>query len=219
MKRREFLRLTAAAAAWPAIALAEETGKPTIGYLSTLSEDQVVAQSAAFRRGLGEAGFVEGKNIAIESRWAEGQYERLPAMARELVDRGVSLILAQAPPAALAARAATAEIPVVFVVGLDPVAAGLVASLNRPGSNATGMTLISPGLGQKRLEIVRELLPKAASVGLLVNPLSPDTDRRSLRYSQARGRSVFSLQCSMRALRTRSSAPSQPSRPGGPMPC
>jgi putative ABC transport system substrate-binding protein len=124
---------------------------------------------------LSEVGYLEGRNIAIDFRWAEGQYERLPGMARELVSRRVSIILAQAPPAALAAKAATAEIPIVFVVGFDPIGAGLVASLNRPGGNATGMTLISATLGQKRLEVVRELLPKASVVALLVNPLSPDT--------------------------------------------
>jgi putative tryptophan/tyrosine transport system substrate-binding protein len=146
-----------------------------IGYLSSLSEAQVAAQLAAFRRGLSEVGYLEGRNIAIDFRWAEGQYERLPGMARELVSRRVSIIVAQAPPAALAAKAATAEIPIVFVVGFDPIGAGLVASLNRPGGNATGMTLISATLGQKRLEVVRELLPKASVVSLLVNPLSPDT--------------------------------------------
>jgi putative ABC transport system substrate-binding protein len=148
---------------------------PTVGYLSSLSEAQVAAQVSAFRRGLNEVGYLEGRNIAIEFRWAEGQYERLPGMARELVSRGVSVIVAQAPPAALAAKAATAEIPIVFVVGFDPIGSGLVASLNKPGGNATGMTLISGSLGQKRLEVVRELLPRASFIALLVNPLSPDT--------------------------------------------
>ena len=148
---------------------------PTIGYLSTLSEAQVAAQTAAFRRGLAEVGFYEGRNIAIEFRWAEGRYDRLPAMASELVRRPVSLIVGQAPPAALAAKAATASIPIVFVVGFDPVGAGLVVSLNKPGGNATGMTLISPTLGQKRLEMLREIVPKASLFALLVNPLSPDT--------------------------------------------
>jgi putative ABC transport system substrate-binding protein len=148
---------------------------PTVGYLSSLSEAQVAAQVSAFRRGLNEVGYLEGRNIAIEFRWAEGQYERLPGMARELVSRGVSVIVAQAPPAALAAKAATAEIPIVFVVGFDPIGSGLVASLNKPGGNATGMTLISGSLGQKRLEVVRELLPRASFIALLVKPLSPDT--------------------------------------------
>src|SRR5436305_737909 len=172
MQRRDFITLVGrAAVAWPLAAKAQPSGVPTIGYLSSLSEAQVVAQSAAFRRGLSEVGYFEGRNVAIDFRWAEGQYERLPAMARELVSRPVSIIVAQAPPAALAAKAATAEIPIVFVVGFDPIGAGLVTSLNRPGGNATGMTLISATLGQKRLEVVRELLPTASVVGLLVNPL------------------------------------------------
>jgi putative ABC transport system substrate-binding protein len=175
MRRRDFLGAVVGASSWPLVASAQPSGIPTIGYLSSLSEAQVAAQLAAFRRGLSEVGYLEGRNIAIDFRWAEGQYERLPGMARELVSRRVSIIVAQAPPAALAAKAATAEIPIVFVVGFDPVGAGLVASLNRPGGNATGMTLISATLGQKRLEVVRELLPKASVVALLVNPLSPDT--------------------------------------------
>jgi ABC-type uncharacterized transport system substrate-binding protein len=175
MRRRDFLGAVVGASSWPLVASAQPSGIPTIGYLSSLSEAQVAAQLAAFRRGLSEVGYLEGRNIAIDFRWAEGQYERLPGMARELVSRRVSIILAQAPPAALAAKAATAEIPIVFVVGFDPIGAGLVASLNRPGGNATGMTLISATLGQKRLEVVRELLPKASVVALLVNPLSPDT--------------------------------------------
>jgi len=147
---------------------------PVIGYLSTLSEMQVARPLAAFRRGLNETGFTEGHNVRLEYRFAEGQYQRLPAMAAELVRHPVSLILAQAPPAALAARAATANIPIVFVVGFDPVGAGLVASLNRPGGNATGMTLVSHIIGQKRLELLRDMSPKASVVAMLVNPLSPD---------------------------------------------
>jgi len=174
MKRRDFL----GAAGGLVVSGLDATGQPSqpvIGYLSTLSEGQVAAQTAAFRRGLGEVGFSADRNVAIEFRWAEGRYERLPAMATELVRRPVSLIVAQAPPAALAAKAATASIPIVFVVGFDPVGAGLVTSMNKPIGNATGMTLISPALGQKRLEILREIAPKASVVALLVNPLSPDT--------------------------------------------
>jgi putative tryptophan/tyrosine transport system substrate-binding protein len=147
---------------------------PVIGYLSALSEAQVAHQLSAFRRGLSEVGFVEGHNLAVEYRWANGKFDQLPAMAADLVRRPVTLIVAQAPPAALAARAATATIPKVFVVGFDPVAAGLVASFNRPGGNATGMTLITAPLGQKRLELLRELAPKAAVIAMLVNPFSPD---------------------------------------------
>ena len=132
-------------------------------------------QLKAFRRGLAETGFSESNNVVIRYHWAEGRYDRLPAMAADFVRQGVSLILAQAPPAALAAKAATTTIPIVFVVGFDPVGGGLVASLNRPGGNTTGMTLISNLLGQKRLEMLRDLVPKSAVVALLANPISPDT--------------------------------------------
>jgi putative ABC transport system substrate-binding protein len=173
MRRREFITLLGAVATWPTVTRAQQE-RPVIGFLSAVSEASVSPQVSAFRRGLSEAGFVEGQNVTIEYRWAEGQYERLPAMAAELVRRPVSLILAQAPPAALTAKAATAGIPIVFVVGFDPVGAGLVTDLNKPGGNATGMTLISYVLGQKRLEMVRDLSPKASVVAMLVNPVSPD---------------------------------------------
>jgi putative ABC transport system substrate-binding protein len=129
---------------------------------------------AAWRRGLNETGYAEGRNVAIEFRFADGQYDRLPALVAELVRRPVAVITAAAPPAALAAKVATATIPIIFIVGLDPVAAGLVASFNRPGGNATGITLITGPLGQKRLEILRELAPKLKIVPILVNPTSPD---------------------------------------------
>jgi len=147
---------------------------PVIGFLGTSSEAQTRAQVAAFRRGLIEMGFAEGKNVAIDFRWAGGQYDRLPTMAAELVARPVAIIAAQAPPAALSAKAATTTIPIVFVVGFDPAAAGLVGSLNRPGGNVTGVTLMSVLLGQKRLEMLRELAPKAAVIAMLANPISPD---------------------------------------------
>jgi putative ABC transport system substrate-binding protein len=158
----------------PLAAHAQQPSTPVIGFLNSLSEAAASKHQIQFRRGLGETGFVPGRNVNIEFRWAEGQYGRLPGMAAELVRRGVDLIVAQAPPAALAARTATAKIPIVFAVGIDPVAAGLVASYNRPGGNATGITLVAGPLGQKRLEILRELLPKAATVAVVVNPFSPD---------------------------------------------
>jgi putative ABC transport system substrate-binding protein len=173
MRRREFITLLGGVATMPFAALAQQQ-IPVIGFLSASSESAVAGQLSAFRRGLNETGFIEGRNVAIEYRWAEGQYQRLPAMAAELVARPVSLILAQAPPAALAAKVATANIPIVFVVGFDPVGAGLVTELNKPGGNATGMTLLSYALGQKRLEMVRDLSPKASVVAMLVNPVSPD---------------------------------------------
>jgi putative ABC transport system substrate-binding protein len=175
MRRREFIALLGGVTAtWPLAARAQQA-MPIVGYLSTVSEAQVAPQLDAFRRGLSQTGFAEGRDVEITYRWAEGQYQRLPAMAAELVNRPVALILAQAPPAALAAKAATANIPIVFVVGFDPVGGGLVTDLNRPGGNATGMTLMSGVLGQKRLELVRDLSPKAATVAMLVNSLSPDT--------------------------------------------
>ena len=174
IRRREFITLLGgAAAAWPVVAPGQTL--PIIGYISALSEASTAQLAAAFRRGLNEAGFVEGQNVAIEYRWANGQYDRLPAMAVELVRRPVNIIVAGAPPAALAARTATTTIPIVFIVGLDPVAAGLVNSFSRPGGNATGMSLVTGPLGQKRIELLRELVPSSSVVAMLANPVSPDT--------------------------------------------
>jgi ABC-type uncharacterized transport system substrate-binding protein len=173
--RRDLLALLASTAAmeWPGSVWAQQ-GKPRIGYLSALSKDRASHLTDAVRQGLSDAGFPEGTKVEIEYRWADGQYDRLPALATELVRRPVDLIFAQSPPAAIAARTATTTVPIVFVVGVDPVAAGLVASFSRPGGNATGMTLITGPLGQKRLEFLRELAPDTAVVATLLNPLSPD---------------------------------------------
>src|ERR1700719_2694923 len=174
--RREFVAgLGSASVAWPLAARAQQSAMPVVGFLSSFSETQSARPIAEFRRGLTDNGFIEGQNMTIESRFADGQYDRLPTMAAELVHRPVDLIFAAAPPAALAAKAATPSIPIVFVVGFDPVASGLVASLSRPGGNLTGMTLISNPLAQKRLEVLLELVPKASVIAMLVNPLSPDT--------------------------------------------
>ena len=174
MRRREFITLLGgAAAAWPLAARAQKS-MPVIGFLTALSEAETSYQIIPFRRGLSEGGFVEGQNVAIEYRFADGQYERLTALAADFVRRPVSLIVGAAPPAALAAKVATTTIPIVFIVGLDPVAAGLVASFNRPGGNATGFSLITGPLGQKRVEFLQEFMPKAAGISMLVNPVSPD---------------------------------------------
>ena len=175
MNKREFITLLGGATVtWPLTARAQQPAMPVIGFLSAVSQAQTNHLVAAFGRGLGETGYADGRNVAIDYRFADGQYDRLPALAAEMVRRPVSLIMAAAPPAAIAAKVATTTIPIVFIVGLDPVGAGLVASFNRPGGNATGMVLISALLGQKRLELLRDLLPKAAVVAMLANPLSPD---------------------------------------------
>jgi ABC-type uncharacterized transport system substrate-binding protein len=174
MRRRDFITLLCGAAAWPLAARTQQPAMPVIGFLSALSQAQTVHLVAAFRRGLGQEGFVEGQSITIDYRFADGQYERLSALATDLVRRPVALIATQGPPAAIAARTATTTIPIVFVVGVDPIAAGLVASFNRPGGNATGVTLITGPLGQKRLELLLELLSKANVIAMLVNPISPD---------------------------------------------
>jgi ABC-type uncharacterized transport system substrate-binding protein len=174
MRRRDFIKAGIVATAWPLAARAQQPTMPVIGVLSSLSEAQSQLM-AAWRRGLGETGYEEGKNVTVEYRFAEGRYDRLPAFAAEFVRRPVNLIVALAPPAALAAKVATSTIPIVFIVGLDPVAAGLVATFNQPGGNATGMTLITGPLGQKRLELLRELGCKSKVVPVLANPTSPDS--------------------------------------------
>jgi putative tryptophan/tyrosine transport system substrate-binding protein len=174
MKRRDFITFLGGAAAWSLSAHAQQQAMPVIGFLSSPSRAQTDHMVAAFRRGLGETGYAEGRNVAIDYRFADGQYDRLPAWAGEMARRPVSLIVAAGPPAALAAKVATTTVPIVFIVGLDPVGAGLVASFNRPAGNATGMVLILGSVGQKRLELVRDLVPKAAVVAMLANPLSPD---------------------------------------------
>jgi putative tryptophan/tyrosine transport system substrate-binding protein len=169
MRWREFLILIAgAAAAWPLAARAQESTMPTVGFLNSASADGYASMAAAFRRGLKEAGYAEGQNVTIEFRWADNQYERLPALAAELVNRRVNLIFANSPsiPAALAA---TKTIPIIFNSGDDPVRLGFVASLNRPSGNATGVAIFSGELGAKRLELLRELVPGSKTIAVLIN--------------------------------------------------
>jgi len=172
-RRRAFITLLGGAAAWPLTASAQQPGMPVIGYLSSLTQADSVHFDAAFRRGLSEMGYVEGQNVRIEYRWITDRYSPLPAMAADLVQRQVAMIGAFGPPAVLAAKAATTTIPVVFVTGADPIKFGFVASFNRPGGNITGIWIVLAVLAQKRLQLVRELLPKAELVALLVNPTSP----------------------------------------------
>ena len=184
MQRREFITLIGSAvAAWPLAARAQQPVTPLIGFMNGGSPDAFTRLSAAFRQGLGETGYIEHKNIAIEYRWADGKYDQLPAMAADLLRRRVIVIAATSTPAALAAKAATTTIPVVFETAGDPVTLGLVASLNRPGGNVTGITQLSSELVAKRLGLLHDLLPAVTIISSLVNPTDPraESQTRDLR--------------------------------------
>ena len=191
MRRREFITLLGGTAAtWPLTARAQQPAMPVIGYLGPESPAVFASRVRAFRQGLGETGYAEGRNVAIEFRWAEGQHNRLPALAADLVGRQVAVIVAPGgAPGALAAKSATTTIPIVFEMGADPVAIGLVGNLNRPGGNLTGVSSLNVQVTPKRLEILHEVVPSAAEIAVLVNPTSPTTDSQ-LRNLQAAARAL-----------------------------
>jgi ABC-type uncharacterized transport system substrate-binding protein len=205
MRRRSFITLVGGAAVgWPLAALAqqsaaEQSPTPVIGFLGSASADSFAPLVEAFRRGLNEAGYVDGRNVTIEYRWADDQYDRLPAMAADLVRQRVAVLFAGGPPAAVAAKAASATIPITFAVGFDPVSAGLVTSLSHPGGNLTGMYLYIGGLVAKKLELLGEIAPNARSVALLVNPVAPSAKLDAMEMEnagRARGLQVRTLNVS-----------------------
>jgi putative ABC transport system substrate-binding protein len=191
MRRREFITLLGSTvAAWPLAARAQQPAMPVVGFLNVESPEGYRPMAAAFRRGLSESGYVEGQNVAIEYRWAEGRVERLPAMAADLVRRGVTVIAATTTPAALAAKAATMAIPIVFEIGGDPVGLGLVASLSRPGGNITGVTQLTTGLVPKQLEVLHEMLPTARVIALLVDPKQSATAEVETKEARSAARTL-----------------------------
>jgi putative ABC transport system substrate-binding protein len=196
IRRRELIvTLGSAAAAWPLATSAQQPAIPVIGFLSSVSPGPFAQNLAAFRQGLKETGYVEGQNAIVEYRWAEGQFDRLPALAADLVSRHVAVIAATGgPPSALAAKAATTTIPVIFILASDPIKLGLVASLNRPGGNATGVSLFAVTVEPKKLELLHELVPKAVVIGVLTNPRNPNAETISKDLQTAAGKLGLQIQ-------------------------
>jgi putative tryptophan/tyrosine transport system substrate-binding protein len=188
MRRREFITLLGGATAWPIAARAQQPAMPVIGFLRSTTLADAPHYVTAFRQGLKEAAFIEGQNVAIEYRWAEGRLDRLPALVADLVRQRVALIIGNTP-SALAAKAATTTVPIVFVTGGDPVIDGFVASLSRPGGNITGVSFLSAAIVTKRLELLRQLLPKAAAIAVLVNLTFPQAERSEELWRPRRTRS------------------------------
>jgi len=189
MRRRKFITLFGSAAVWPLAARAQHPTLPVIGFLSANMRSQSDNLIAAFRRGLAQSGYIEGQNVAVEYRWSEGKYSRLPALAAELAARPVTVIaVPDTTPGALAAKAATNSIPIVFGTGGDPVQLGLVSSLNRPGGNVTGVTRVSAALTAKRFELLHNLVPMAAIIGMLVNPGNPSAETQIRQAQEAAAR-------------------------------
>jgi putative tryptophan/tyrosine transport system substrate-binding protein len=203
LKRREFITLLGGGvAAWPLAAHAQGA-TPVIGFLSAASSGPFAHFTAAFRQGLQALGYVEGKNVAVDYRWAEGQYDRLPELATDLVRRNVAVIVATGGPASgLAAKAATVTTPIVFIHALDPVKAGFVASLNRPGGNTTGVYLFTSALEPKKLELLHEVVPKAVVIGVLTNPRNPNAETISKDLQTAAGKLGLQIQLVHAAVET-----------------
>ena len=186
MRRREFITLIGAAAAWPLTARAQQSGVPVVGYLHSASPGPFAGEAAAFVQGLKETGFVDGQNVSIEYRWAEGQFDRLPALASDLVARHVTVIAAiGGDVTALAAKSANTTIPIVFLNGSDPVKSGLVTSINRPGGNVTGVSLFAGTVDGKRLELLHKLVPQVTHIAVLNNELVAETEARSKALADA----------------------------------